>query len=157
MRKIIKSARETKKLGALIAKTVINSKPGKHAKVFGLIGDLGSGKTTFIQGFIKMFAGKQRVTSPTFLIFKPYAIKKTFKSHRKVYHVDLYRIHSRKDLAILGFKNILKNPHNIVLIEWAGKIKTLLPKNTIWLHFKHGRNRNERIIKTKLINNEIQF
>ncbi len=110
------------------------------------MGDLGSGKTTFIQGFLKMLGVKQSVISPTFLIFRPYPLPTDVKHYQTAYHVDLYRIKSAKELEILNFKDIIKDPRNIVLIEWANKIKRSLPKNTIWLRFEHSRKPTERII-----------
>jgi len=143
---ITRSASETKKLAARLAEQILKSKPQKTAKVIGLVGDLGSGKTTFIQGFIKMLGVKQRITSPTFLIFRPYKIKKR-GFYKMVYHTDLYRIHSFKELSSLGFQKILSNPRNVVLIEWAEKIRKLLPKNITWIKFNHGRQIHERIIE----------
>ena len=145
MRKIItKSAPETKRLASQLAKKFIKSKPIKQARVLGLVGELGSGKTTFIQGFIKMLGVRHRVMSPTFLIFRPYPIRSN--KYKTAYHVDLYRIHSRKELTRLGFKGILANRRNVILIEWADKLRHYLPRETIWIHFSHGESQNERII-----------
>lgn len=63
-----------------------------------------------------------------------------------VYHLDLYRIHKPKELLDLGFKKIISDPENIVLIEWPERIKKLLPKNIIWIVLEHGKNENERIM-----------
>jgi len=52
----------------------------------------------------------------------------------------------------LEFDKIIKNPQNIVLIEWAEKIKNLLPKNAIWLTFQHGKEINQRLILIKTKN-----
>lgn len=144
MKIITKSARATKLAAAKLAHKIIKFKPGKTASVIGLIGELGAGKTTFIQGFIKMLGVRQRVMSPTFLIFRPYPIKNRFYSG--AYHADLYRIRSFTELEPLGFRKILSNPQNIVLIEWAGKIKRSLPKTTFWINFRHGENQKARII-----------
>ncbi len=51
-----------------------------------------------------------------------------------------------KELLKLGFKEIIANPQNIVLIEWAEKIKKILPKKVVWLKLHHGKKENERII-----------
>ena len=126
-----KSAQETKKIAKLLAQEI--SRP----VVLALTGDLGSGKTTFIQGFLKGLGVKKRITSPTFVIMRTYNL---------VYHIDCYRLSKPKELLKLGFKEILQNPKAIILIEWAEKIRKILPKNTIWLEFKHGKKPNERVI-----------
>lgn len=144
MKILSKSAAQTKRVAARLAKKLLQvTDYGLYASVVALTGDLGSGKTTFAQGFAKTLGIKPRVVSPTFLIFRRYKISKNFQDF---YHVDLYRINNIKQLDILKFKEILKNPQNIVLIEWAERIKKFLPKNTIWVEFNHGRKENERLI-----------
>jgi tRNA threonylcarbamoyladenosine biosynthesis protein TsaE len=149
MRTILKNAAETKKLAGVIAKKMLRAKHFKHAAVLGLVGELGAGKTTFIQGFAKELGIKRRITSPTFLIFRKYKIPASrFMIHdsRFLYHVDCYRIQKPKELFTLGFKKILADPKNIVLIEWADRIKKTLPKDTIWISFKYGKKITERIV-----------
>lgn len=65
----------------------------------------------------------------------------------KVYHVDAYRLKKLSELVKLGFAEILKDSGNIVLIEWADKVRRLLPKSTVWLKFRHGKQENERTIE----------
>lgn len=157
MKIISRSGSQTKKIAAELAHKILNAKPHTlNACVVALSGDLGAGKTTFAQGFANGLGIKHRIVSPTFLIFRRYSITASPKgsrgniAHRKhLYHIDLYRIHSSKELSSLGFKSILYSPSNIVLIEWADKIKKILPKNTIWLKFEHGKKENERIIEIK--------
>ncbi|MBI2025003.1 MAG: tRNA (adenosine(37)-N6)-threonylcarbamoyltransferase complex ATPase subunit type 1 TsaE [Candidatus Harrisonbacteria bacterium] len=135
---ISKSAQETKKIAAKLAKKILKEKPHqKHARVIALTGELGAGKTTFVQGFAKALGIKSRMVSPTFLIFRKY---------KNFYHVDVYRIHSTKELDVLNFKSILNSSENILLIEWAEKIRKILPKDAIWVNFRHGRKENERFI-----------
>jgi len=144
------SWQSTQKIARLFVQTILEKKPrSQGALVLGLMGELGSGKTTFIRGFIKSFGIKKRITSPTFLI-----MRKFFSASQKchLYHFDFYRSSSRKDLKILEFDKIIKNPQNIVLIEWAEKIKNLLPKNAIWLTFQHGKEINQRLILIKTKN-----
>lgn len=145
-----KSVLQTKKIAADLAKKILRPTPySLHAKVIALSGNLGAGKTTFAQGFAKGLGIKHRMVSPTFLIFRNYKLNvKSKKRHgfENFYHVDLYRIHNEKELDVLNFKSILHSPFNLVLIEWAEKIKKLLPKDTIWVQFTHGRKQNERFI-----------
>ena len=132
------STSQTKKIAKLLAQEI--SRP----VVLALTGDLGSGKTTFIQGFIKGLGVKKRITSPTFVIMRTYNLKP--KTYNLIYHIDCYRISKPKELVKLGFKEILQTPKAIILIEWAEKVRKILPKNTIWLEFKHGKKPNERVI-----------
>jgi tRNA threonylcarbamoyladenosine biosynthesis protein TsaE len=160
-----KNTKQTQKIAAELTKKVLRSGLcQKYALVVALVGDLGSGKTTFVQGFAKALGIRHRIVSPTFLIFRRYEISKKIRNPRlagrqakseirNFYHVDLYRIHHIKELDILNFKSILHSPFNIVLIEWAEKIKKILPKDTIWINFQHGNKENERIIITSLRGN----
>lgn len=145
MRFLSVGATATKNLAAKIAKEIIRSGlHKKHARVVALEGELGAGKTTFTQGFAKTLGIKNRMVSPTFLIFREYPMKN--KNFSYFYHADVYRIRSPKELAVLGFKNILAEPRNIVLIEWADRIKELLPKDVIRVELRHGRKETERLV-----------
>ncbi len=149
-----RSSSETKKFAGLLAKKVL-SRPskkkfglpaGRQALVIALVGDLGAGKTTFVQGFLKAAGVKKRITSPTFVLIKNYLITQS-PNYRHIYHIDCYRFKKPQELLKLEFKEIVDNPQNIVLIEWAEKIKKILPKkNVIWLKFDYGKKENERKI-----------
>ena len=122
---ISKSITKTQK----IAKDLIKKIPkGRgHAFVIALEGDLGGGKTTFVQGLAKGLGVKEKITSPTFVIYKKYG---------NFYHFDCYRTERPKEILDLGFKEIIQNPKNIVAIEWADKIKRIIPKHALWISFK---------------------
>jgi len=132
---------QTKKIGEILAKEVIKTKPSKRALVIGLEGDLGGGKTTFLQGFSKGLGIKQKITSPTFVIMRRYKIQ-------NFYHIDCYRIEKPKEILDLGFKEIISNPQNIVAVEWVDRIRKIMPKNTIWIKFDFV-NKNTRQISIK--------
>lgn len=118
---ITHSEKETKELARKLAKKITHG-------VIALTGDLGAGKTTFVQGFAKGLGIKDKIISPTFVLIRQHKIP---KSKKTLYHVDLYRIEELEDIKHLGIEEILKNPHNIVLIEWAEKMENLLPKGTV--------------------------
>jgi tRNA threonylcarbamoyladenosine biosynthesis protein TsaE len=127
------SAKETKELAKKFAENILNIKKTEKAFVVALKGDLGGGKTTFIQGLAKGLGIKEKVNSPTFNILKIYKLKN--KNYKFFYHFDCYRIEKKKEMSALGFEGIISDPQNIVAIEWAEKIKTLLPKNIQWIKF----------------------
>lgn len=146
------SSAQTKKIAGLLAKEILADKTKrKNALVLALAGDLGSGKTTFTQGFLRWLGIKNKITSPTFVIAKKYNLKtwnlklKTQK-YERAWHFDCYRIRKPAELFSLGFKEILADPRNIVLVEWPEVIKKSLPKNSIWINFEHGEKENKRII-----------
>lgn len=112
----------------------------KKFRIIGLIGDLGAGKTTFVQGFAQGLGIKDKIISPTFVLIRQHKIPKT---DRILYHIDLYRLENLKDMKQLGIDEIMADPNSIVLIEWAEKIKSIFPKKMWWISFKpinqHGR------------------
>jgi len=145
---VTKNEQETKKVARLLAEEIVN-KPLKTrgAVVIGLEGELGSGKTRFVQGFAKGLGIRQRLTSPTFVLMKKYKIPSYgLRITSYLFHIDCYRLNNPKELLDLDFKEIISDPKNIVLIEWAEKIKSILPRSTIWIKFEIIGPRERRII-----------
>ena len=128
---LTKSPTQTKKLSQSLAKRILKLKASKKTIVLGLIGDLGGGKTTFLQGFAKGLGIRERVLSPTFVLMKRFSILK-----RSFIHIDCYRIKTPRELLNLGFKDLISDTRNIIAIEWADKIKRIMPKNAFILEFK---------------------
>ncbi|MDO8582964.1 MAG: tRNA (adenosine(37)-N6)-threonylcarbamoyltransferase complex ATPase subunit type 1 TsaE [bacterium] len=138
---ITKSSRETKKLGFDFVKTL------KKGTVVCLYGDFGSGKTTFVQGLAKGLGVKEKIISPTFIIIRSYTLsdKRKATSDKKFYHIDLYRTESVNDLRGLGLEEILSDPENVVVIEWAERMSNLMPKNRIEIRFEHSDSNSRKI------------
>jgi len=134
-RQATKSSEETQKIGEALAMEILLSPTSqKTAVVLALSGNLGGGKTTFLQGFAKGLGIKEKILSPTFVIQKRFQINKN--NFKNFYHIDCYRLNNEEDVAELGLKEILKNPENIVAIEWPEKIESILPKTAIKIDFK---------------------
>ena len=104
----------------------------KGGECVALVGDLGAGKTTFVQGLAKAFGVKERVTSPTFVYMH---VHKTTGDFLFV-HVDAYR-GDADTLREIGLHEYLADPHAVVVIEWADKVEELLPEDAIRLEFTH--------------------
>lgn len=138
------SPAETKRLGESLAKDILEKGPEKRALVIGLIGDLGGGKTTFLQGFAKGLGIRNRILSPTYLIMKRLMIHES--RFTNFYHIDCYRIKDVKEILNLGFADMVENPENIIAIEWADRIKKMLPKHCLILRFKF-LDKNKRMVR----------
>jgi len=137
---ITKNSQETQKLAQGIGLKL------KPKKILALYGDLGAGKTTFLQGLAKGLGVKRRVVSPTFVFLKEYPIL----NDSTFYHLDLYRIENSQDALGLGLKEIFNDPKAIVVIEWADKIKDLLPKERTDIYFDYLSDQERKItIKEK--------
>lgn len=118
--------------------------------VLALYGNLGAGKTKFLQGLAKGLGVKEVVNSPTFNILKLYSVK-GHKTIKRFCHIDAYRLNSEKDLIVLGVEEFLFDPETIVAIEWAEKINNIWPKNTLRIELRPlTENRRELIIKKQL-------
>ena len=131
---LTKSAQETKKLGRKLGSSL------KGGEIIALVGELGSGKTTFVQGLARGLGIKTRIISPTFILLRKY-------STQNFYHVDLYRLEENLEDEVrnLGLEDVWNNKNNVVVIEWAEKIKDMLPKNTVWMNFEVLGNEERRI------------
>jgi len=187
---ITNSFEETQKLGEKFAKRFFARRPLGEA-IIALYGDLGSGKTTFVQGLAEGLGIKRRVISPTFVFirqYQVYSLREQSSSRNNVipakagiqipdpnfarlrwarqvgndkissrqartiyfYHIDLYRIENKRHLEGLGIEEIIKNPENIVAIEWAEKMEGLLPRKRIDIRFAYLSESKRRITIKKL-------
>ncbi len=142
---VAKSPAQTRKLGELLAKTILERGVGHRACVLPLIGDLGAGKSHFAQGFAKGVGIKTVVNSPTFAIMKKYPLKNR-GGFGTFYHIDCYRLELSADLALLGIAEILNDPANIVAIEWPDIAMDILPKDILKINFEVAAANSRRIV-----------
>jgi tRNA threonylcarbamoyladenosine biosynthesis protein TsaE len=131
--KISSSAEETKKFGSKLAGSL------RKGDVVALVGPLGSGKTCLVQGICAGLGVKEFVTSPSFVIINQYP------GRFWVYHFDLYRLKDRKELMDLGYEEFFYD-NGICLIEWAEKVKELLPQKRIKISMKIVSKNERRIV-----------
>ena len=122
------SPEETKLFASNYAKKISNG------KVIALIGNLGSGKTTFSQGFAKGLGICDPVISPTFKLVSEYM------GSRPLYHIDCYRLDSSADFLNIGGENFLNNIDGITLIEWADRMKDIWLDDWIIIYFDRDEN-----------------
>lgn len=135
MRKITKSAKETQTLAKELANKIMSTWQVDMATVVALSGDLGAGKTTFTQGFAKALKIKEKITSPTFVLLKRFKIKEL--RIKNLIHIDAYRLEDPQEMLDLGWEELVHDPQNIIIIEWAGKIEKVLPRPYFLVNFKH--------------------
>lgn len=106
----------------------------KQATVLALRGDLGAGKTTFTQALARELGISENVTSPTFVIMKIYDL--TGQKFDRLIHIDAYRFDTPDELDGLNFSDFLKDPKNLIVLEWPERVAGKLPVETIFIDFK---------------------
>ena len=119
----------------------------KPTDVVVLTGELGSGKTKFVEGFLSFFGLESEISSPTFTIVNEYK-----KDNLNIYHFDVYRLEDSSEFYEIGGEEYFSN--GICLIEWGELIKDVLPKNYIHITFEKDNNdENIRILNITTTDN----
>ncbi|HBO16410.1 MAG: hypothetical protein UR69_C0004G0096 [Candidatus Moranbacteria bacterium GW2011_GWE2_35_2-] len=160
---ITNSAEQTKKLGLEMAEKILSGEAKE--RVICLSGDLGAGKTTFTQGLLEGLGAEGPFVSPTFMIMKQYKIptinnkQQTTTRNKKtglsvvscrlsvLFHIDAYRVEA-EDILELGWEEMISQSGNVIIVEWAERIESLIPADAIWMEFE-WKNEKERIIRIK--------
>ncbi len=99
------------------------------ATVVALSGELGAGKTTFARGMARAFGIEEDITSPTYVIEKIYAPARGPFTH--LIHIDAYRLSGAHELDILGWKELIGEPGNLIILEWPEQVKGAVPEDAI--------------------------
>jgi tRNA threonylcarbamoyladenosine biosynthesis protein TsaE len=99
--------------------------------VIALSGDLGAGKTTLAQSICRGAGVRENVTSPTFALVQRYE-----GARFPVYHLDLYRLDSAKDLVNLGWQDVLRDDA-LVIVEWPERAGDLVPRDALHIELEH--------------------
>jgi tRNA threonylcarbamoyladenosine biosynthesis protein TsaE len=130
---VSRSPEETRLLGAALAPVLL---PGD---VVALSGELGSGKTVFVQGLAAALGVTGRVTSPTFTLVHEY------QGRYPIVHLDVYRLDSIQEVFDLGFEELL-DPGAVLLIEWGEAVSALLPARHLDVVIERGAADDERVL-----------
>lgn len=139
MRFFAHTPQETKQYAARVIRGCA-ARPRASALCIALEGELGAGKTTFVQGAAEALGITRPMPSPTFILMRVVALPKPFEGLKNLYHFDWYRLHRARDIEMLGWQEIVKDPANIVIVEWADKFPELLPTKSTWGSMGHSRN-----------------
>jgi tRNA threonylcarbamoyladenosine biosynthesis protein TsaE len=131
MERRIQSLEELSELAAQILETIT---PGESATLLTLSGDLGAGKTAFVKAIAKHLGVPEEVTSPTFVIMKSYPVQHSFL--KTLTHIDAYRIESDDEMRVLGFSELLKDPTQLIAVEWPERIAALIPDAAVRIQIK---------------------
>ena len=137
--------------GELDELAVLTAKNLKSGDCLALIGDLGTGKTTFTKNICKYFGVTENVKSPTFNYVIEYRSGKI-----PIYHFDVYRLLDPSEVYDIGDEDYLDND-GIAIIEWADKIAEELPENTIFIEFSYESEISRKVSVYKMINGEKKY
>ena len=140
---ILNSLDDTEDIAKEIA-SELETYPKNKASIIFLEGDLGSGKTTLVKEILKSLGLSEPVTSPTFTIIEPYLIK-----DKKIYHIDLYRIESRKELEVLGIEEYSAENDCLIFIEWPEKAEGFFSEYDLKIRLSHINEISRELIIEK--------
>jgi tRNA threonylcarbamoyl adenosine modification protein YjeE len=141
------SPQVTKRIGVHIANYVVSYVDlSRGPAIIFLEGNLGGGKTTFTSGVLAHFGIRASAVSPTFVLMKRYATKKYRSAVREIVHIDAYRLQSKKDLDALDFRTVSTQPHTLIFIEWADRLRGARIRPHVRMRFTHGETIRERDI-----------
>jgi tRNA threonylcarbamoyladenosine biosynthesis protein TsaE len=127
LRVTTRSAEETRTLGAALGPTLL------PADVISLSGDLGAGKTVFVQGLGASLGVRERITSPTFTLLHEYS------GRYPILHLDVYRLSSFQEVLDLGFEELL-DPGAILVVEWGEAVTPLLPTRHLQVELRRSES-----------------
>lgn len=132
MKIICKSEKDTQKLAKILSAEL------DQGDLLCLTGDLGAGKTTLTKHIAEALGITEHVNSPSYMIVNEY--------ENKLNHFDVYRLGSVEEMYEIGYEEYFYSDR-ITIIEWADKIKEIIPEEALWISIKLGHSINERIIE----------
>ncbi len=139
---ITNNSLETQRLGSKFARKL------KAGDIVLLFGNLGAGKTTFVQGLAKGMCIKDRILSPTFVIHRSHGV--SFGNIKYLNHVDLYRIENQTEIENLGLPEIVGEESSVTVIEWADRLSDFKPQTGYKIWFKYLDENKREITVSKI-------
>lgn len=103
----------------------------RDGDVVALVGELGTGKTTFVKGLARGLFVPEEILSPSFLLARTYRGRKT------LHHLDLYRVRQEGELAEVGLTAFLPPEEGVTAVEWADRFPSLIPAGAFWVRLEH--------------------
>lgn len=131
---VSQSVEQTHELGARLAAHL------RAGDVLALQGDLGAGKTNFVQGLARGLGITEDVTSPTFILANEY-----YTGRVPLFHVDVYRVENADEAAGFGLDDYL-NGNGVTVVEWAERVRAALPHDVLWVELEYV-SENERSLR----------
>lgn len=115
-------------------------------RVVILRGEVGAGKTTLVKGIAKAIgaATEEDVTSPTFTLLHEYAGERV-----KLFHLDLYRLETEEQIAVLGLEEMAAEPDALVLVEWGERFESVVQLASAEIAIMHGEAEDERLLQVR--------
>ena len=134
-------------LGATVKKVLaLLPAEGARASVIALHGELGAGKTTFVQALAKELGVAGAVQSPTYVLMKKYAV--SHPRFKTLIHIDAYRLTNAQEFAALRPEQFLSDPTALVAIEWPERVEGALPTPDLTVKFSsEAAKEGERYIE----------
>lgn len=143
MNTVTRNEKETRNLGIEFAKRI------KAGDIVLFYGDLGAGKTTFIQGIADGLGVGDKILSPTFVLIRSHDVD--LGDIKVMNHIDLYRLESASEIDTLGLGEMLEDPSSVTLIEWADKLSSFSLKRGFKILMMH-KGRDSREIQIEEVN-----
>lgn len=112
-----------------------------RATVVALSGELGAGKTAFVKGIAKALGVAEHVTSPTFVIMKIYDLEG--QKYDRLIHIDAYRLKGEHHLNVLGWKDLIADPKNLICMEWPEQAEGAIPSSALRVAFRYSGDQRE--------------
>lgn len=110
--------------------------PNSRATVIALEGELGAGKTTFVQALARALGVTKRVVSPTFILMRRLEVA-SHDAFDTLVHIDAYRIAAPGELDAVRFNDLLAERRSLICIEWASRIGDALPQDAYRITLSH--------------------
>ncbi len=130
---LTKSVKETQQVAETIGRSLQGS------EVIELVGDVGAGKTTFVHGLAKGIGSPDRVSSPTFTIYKLYS-----GGRYPIYHYDLYRL-QHDSLVQSELAERVSEDNTVLVLEWAEHVQSVLPENHLTIKFESPSEESRKL------------